>query len=139
MIASAAATARLIVAGSSVEPVRILQASSAHSGVSATIGYQAVFSNVTGLNVGDDVDIAGVRVGDVTSISVYGHDKALLLANRTIFQANRMPFLLRVQARLAAREILWDAVQRLLLGPDEQRSAREVKRRLRPRHLDREP
>ena len=56
----------------------ILGISIAHSGVSATVGYQAVFSDVTGLNVGDDVDIAGVRVGDVTSISVYQHDKALV-------------------------------------------------------------
>ncbi len=49
----------------------VLGISIAHSGVSATVGYQAVFSDVTGLNVGDDVDIAGVRVGDVTSIGVY--------------------------------------------------------------------
>jgi len=52
----------------------VLGISIAHSGVSATVGYQAVFSDVTGLNVGDDVDIAGVRVGDVTSVGVYrGH------------------------------------------------------------------
>jgi len=56
----------------------VLGISIAHSGVSATVGYQAVFSDVTGLNVGDDVDIAGVRVGDVTSIGVYGHNKALV-------------------------------------------------------------
>jgi len=56
----------------------ILGISIAHSGVSATVGYQAVFSNVTGLNVGDDVDIAGVRVGDVTSISVYRRNEALV-------------------------------------------------------------
>jgi len=56
----------------------ILAISIAHSGVSATVGYQAVFSNVTGLNVGDDVDIAGVRVGDVTSISVYRRNEALV-------------------------------------------------------------
>jgi phospholipid/cholesterol/gamma-HCH transport system substrate-binding protein len=56
----------------------ILGISIAHSGVSATVGYQAVFSDVTGLNVGDDVDIAGVRVGDVTSISVYRGNEALV-------------------------------------------------------------
>ena len=56
----------------------VLGISIAHSGVSATVGYQAVFTDVTGLIVGDDVDIAGVRVGDVTSISVYGHDEALV-------------------------------------------------------------
>ena len=56
----------------------ILAISIAHSGVSATVGYQAVFSDVTGLNVGDDVDIAGVRVGDVTSIGVYRRNEALV-------------------------------------------------------------
>jgi len=56
----------------------ILGISIAHSGVSATVGYQAVFSDVTGLNVGDDVDIAGVRVGDVTSIGVYRRNEALV-------------------------------------------------------------
>jgi phospholipid/cholesterol/gamma-HCH transport system substrate-binding protein len=56
----------------------ILGISIAHSGVSATVGYQAVFSDVTGLTVGDDVDIAGVRVGDVTSISVYKRNLALV-------------------------------------------------------------
>jgi phospholipid/cholesterol/gamma-HCH transport system substrate-binding protein len=56
----------------------ILGISIAHRGVSATVGYQAVFRDVTGLNVGDDVDIAGVRVGDVTSISVHGRNEALV-------------------------------------------------------------
>jgi phospholipid/cholesterol/gamma-HCH transport system substrate-binding protein len=56
----------------------ILAVSIAHTGVSGTVGYKAVFSDVTGLTVGDDVDIAGVRVGDVTSISVYRHNLALV-------------------------------------------------------------
>jgi phospholipid/cholesterol/gamma-HCH transport system substrate-binding protein len=56
----------------------ILAVSIARTGVSATVGYQAVFSDVTGLTVGDDVDIAGVRVGDVTSISVYKRNLALV-------------------------------------------------------------
>jgi phospholipid/cholesterol/gamma-HCH transport system substrate-binding protein len=56
----------------------ILGISIAHTGVSGTTGYQAVFSDVTGLTVGDDVDIAGVRVGDVTSISVYRRNLALV-------------------------------------------------------------
>ena len=50
----------------------------ASTGVPATVSYQAVFSNVTGLVVGNDVDIAGVRVGQVTSITVYQHDQALV-------------------------------------------------------------
>ncbi len=50
----------------------------AHTGVSATAPYQAAFSDVTGLTVGDDVDIAGVRVGDVTSIGVFRSNRALV-------------------------------------------------------------
>jgi phospholipid/cholesterol/gamma-HCH transport system substrate-binding protein len=56
----------------------VLGISIANTGVSGTTGYQAVFSDVTGLTVGNDVDIAGVRVGDVTSISVYHRDLALV-------------------------------------------------------------
>ena len=56
----------------------VLGISIAYTGVSATVGYQAVFSDVTGLTVGNDVDIAGVRVGEVTSISVYEHNRALV-------------------------------------------------------------
>jgi phospholipid/cholesterol/gamma-HCH transport system substrate-binding protein len=50
----------------------------AYTGVSATVGYRAVFSDVTGLAVGDDVDIAGVRIGEVTSVSVYHRNLALV-------------------------------------------------------------
>jgi phospholipid/cholesterol/gamma-HCH transport system substrate-binding protein len=56
----------------------VLAISIAHTGVSATVSYKAVFTDVTGLNVGDDVDIAGVRVGDVTSIGVYKRNLALV-------------------------------------------------------------
>ncbi|HXS64434.1 MAG TPA: MCE family protein [Streptosporangiaceae bacterium] len=56
----------------------ILGVSIAYSGTSGNVGYKAVFSDVTGLVVGNDVDIAGVRVGTVNSISVYHHDLALV-------------------------------------------------------------
>ena len=56
----------------------VLAISIANSGVSGTVGYHAVFSDVTGLVVGDDVDIAGVRVGQVTSIRVYHQNKAMV-------------------------------------------------------------
>ena len=35
-----------------------------------TTGYSAVFSNVSGLSTGDDVRVAGVRVGKVTDIAI---------------------------------------------------------------------
>lgn len=56
----------------------VLGISIAHTGVSATVGYHAVFSDVTGLTVGDDVDIAGVRVGQITSVGVYRRNLALV-------------------------------------------------------------
>jgi phospholipid/cholesterol/gamma-HCH transport system substrate-binding protein len=66
----------------------VLGISIAHTGVSATVGYHAVFSDVTGLIPGDDVDIAGVRVGQVTSVAVYRRNLALvsfsLPAGRTL-------------------------------------------------------
>ena len=54
----------------------VLGVSIASSGTPGTTGYHAVFSDVTGVQVGSDVDIAGVRVGQVTSISVYHRDLA---------------------------------------------------------------
>jgi phospholipid/cholesterol/gamma-HCH transport system substrate-binding protein len=42
----------------------------ANTGVGNTTGYGAEFTDVTGLNPGDDVRIAGVRVGQVTGIRV---------------------------------------------------------------------
>jgi phospholipid/cholesterol/gamma-HCH transport system substrate-binding protein len=59
-----------------VAATAILGLSIANTGVGATAAYHAVFADVTGLSVGDDVDIAGVRVGDVTSITVHGRDLA---------------------------------------------------------------
>jgi phospholipid/cholesterol/gamma-HCH transport system substrate-binding protein len=56
----------------------ILGVSIASSGTPGTVGYHAVFSDVTGLVTGNDVDIAGVRIGQVTSISVYRHNQALV-------------------------------------------------------------
>lgn len=53
-----------------VAATAILGLSIANTSVGATTTYHAVFTDVSGLSVGDDVDIAGVRVGDVTSIRV---------------------------------------------------------------------
>lgn len=56
----------------------VLALSIVSAGVSGNTGYRAVFTDVTGLTVGSDVDIAGVRVGQVTSISVYHRNLALV-------------------------------------------------------------
>ena len=49
--------------------------------------------------------LAGVKAATQTA------DQAVLLAERGLFLANRMPFLLRMQARLGAREVLGDTAQ----------------------------
>ncbi|HUB41562.1 MAG TPA: MCE family protein [Streptosporangiaceae bacterium] len=56
----------------------LLALSIVSAGVSGTTSYRAVFTDVTGLTVGSDVDIAGVRVGQVTSLSVYQRHLALV-------------------------------------------------------------
>lgn len=54
----------------------------------ATRDYQAVFSDVTGLNEGDDVRIAGVRVGTVESIEI--HDKDLAKVSFSVDEEHRL-------------------------------------------------
>jgi phospholipid/cholesterol/gamma-HCH transport system substrate-binding protein len=56
----------------------LLALSIVSAGVSGTTSYRAVFTDVTGLTVGSDVDIAGVRIGQVTSLSVYHRQLALV-------------------------------------------------------------
>jgi len=56
----------------------LLALSIVSAGVSGTTRYRAVFTDVTGLTVGSDVDIAGVRVGQVSSLSVYHRNLALV-------------------------------------------------------------
>ena len=50
----------------------VLAFSIAGTGVGRTNGYSATFTDVTGLNTGDSVRIAGVRVGQVEHIGVTG-------------------------------------------------------------------
>jgi phospholipid/cholesterol/gamma-HCH transport system substrate-binding protein len=69
-------TYSVIFTAVTVAATAILGLSIANTGVGATSAYRAVFTDVTGLSVGDDVDIAGVRVGDVTSITVTGRNLA---------------------------------------------------------------
>lgn len=40
--------------------------------------YNAIFSDVTSLNLGDDIRMAGVRVGQVDSIANYQHNEAIV-------------------------------------------------------------
>lgn len=50
----------------------------ADTGVGDTVGYNARFTDVTGLRSGDSVRIAGVDVGEVDGVKVVDHDYALV-------------------------------------------------------------
>ncbi|MFL6241381.1 MAG: MCE family protein [Actinomycetes bacterium] len=54
----------------------VLAATISNTAVSGTHTYKAVFSDVTGLNKGDDVRVAGVRYGQVKSVKVTSDDYA---------------------------------------------------------------
>jgi phospholipid/cholesterol/gamma-HCH transport system substrate-binding protein len=54
----------------------VLAATISNTAVSGTHTYHAIFSDVTGLNKGDDVRVAGVRYGQVKSIKVSSDDYA---------------------------------------------------------------
>ena len=59
-----------------VAATTVLGLSIASTGAGGSTGYYATFTDVTGLQVGNDVDIAGVRVGQVTSIGVVDRNLA---------------------------------------------------------------
>jgi hypothetical protein len=75
------------------------------------------FSVVAGEAARDRVERARGLLASVKSAS-QSADRALLLAERAMFLTHRLPALLRLQARLAAREIISDAIDRVLLGED---------------------
>jgi phospholipid/cholesterol/gamma-HCH transport system substrate-binding protein len=56
-----------------VSATAVLAISIADTGVGRMVGYKARFTDVTGLNAGDGVRIAGVRVGQVDRIEVVDH------------------------------------------------------------------
>lgn len=67
----------------------VLGLSIASTGVNSTVGYSAIFSDVTGLVVGSDVDISGVRVGQVTGLSVVDRNEAEV--NFTLESGRKLP------------------------------------------------
>jgi phospholipid/cholesterol/gamma-HCH transport system substrate-binding protein len=69
-------TFSIIFISVTVAATSVLGLSIANTSVGASVGYHATFTDVTGLQAGDDVDIAGVRVGQVTAISVIDKNQA---------------------------------------------------------------
>ncbi|MQA84395.1 MAG: MCE family protein [Streptosporangiales bacterium] len=75
--------------------------------------YRAAFSDVTGLIDGDDVRIAGVRVGEVTDIEVYQRDKALV----TFTVQDEVPLGKSTRAAIRYRTLVGQRYMALYEGP----------------------
>lgn len=67
----------------------VLALSIAGTGVGNSVGYSAKFTDVTGLNTGDTIRIAGVRVGEVRSIRVT--DRRVALVHFSVRADRRLP------------------------------------------------
>jgi hypothetical protein len=93
----------------------------------------ADFSAAAGSAAAERAIEAKGLLSSVTSAS-HAANQAMLLAERGLFLFHRLPFLWRLQARIAARDMVADAVDRLTEGPQAplarvKRQARHVVRR----------
>lgn len=79
----------------------------------STTRYRADFTDVTGLNVGDDVRIAGVRVGSVDGIHIVGNT----LAQVTFDVTSSLPLPRATQADLRYRNLVGQRYIQLVPGP----------------------
>ena len=66
----------LVFAAVTVTLTALLGLTIANTTLGATSGYTARFTDATGLNVGDDIRMSGVRIGEVSEISVYDNKYA---------------------------------------------------------------
>jgi phospholipid/cholesterol/gamma-HCH transport system substrate-binding protein len=80
----------------------VLGATIANTTYGSTTSYRADFTDAAGLEVGDDVRIAGVRVGSVTSIKVVQHNLAQI--SFSVIKSRSLPT--SVIARLRYRNLI---------------------------------
>ncbi|MGH3877114.1 MAG: MCE family protein [Actinophytocola sp.] len=66
----------LVFASVTVTLTALLGLTIANTTLGETSGYAARFTDATGLNVGDDIRMSGVRIGEVSEISVYDNKYA---------------------------------------------------------------
>jgi len=112
----------------------VLGATIANSSFGSTNSYKAIFSDASGVTVGDDVRIAGVRVGSVSGIKVVDHDKAQL----TFSVQKSRPLPTSVEATLRYRNLVGQRYLDIAQGPETatRRSSRtRSSRRVRPTPL----
>jgi phospholipid/cholesterol/gamma-HCH transport system substrate-binding protein len=91
----------------------VLGATIANTGYGSTETYRADFSDVSGLQVGDDVRIAGVRVGSVTGIEIVRHDTAQV----SFSVAKSRPLPTSVVAQLRYRNLIGQRYLDIEQGP----------------------
>jgi phospholipid/cholesterol/gamma-HCH transport system substrate-binding protein len=95
----------------------VLAATIDNSAYGATYSYSANFTDVTGLNMGDDVRIAGVKVGQVSSIAIV-HPKgraSFAQVGFTVIQSRPLPT--SVIARLRYRNLVGQRYLDIEQGP----------------------
>ena len=80
----------------------VLGATIANTSYGSTKSYKAIFTDVSGLSVGDDVRIAGVRVGTVKEIKIVKHDYAQI--SFTVVKQRSLPK--STQAHLRYRNLV---------------------------------
>jgi phospholipid/cholesterol/gamma-HCH transport system substrate-binding protein len=80
----------------------VLGATIANTSYGSTTTYKALFSNVQGLSSGDDVRVAGVRVGTVSGIKIVQHN----LAQVSFSVVNERPLPKNVQVYLRYRNLV---------------------------------
>lgn len=85
----------------------------ANTSVGATSSYYARFTDATGLNVGDDVRIAGVRVGQIQSISLV--DRRIALVQFSVVSQRVLPA--GVEAIIKWRNLVGQRFLELDQGP----------------------
>lgn len=93
----------------------VLAGTIANSDYGATYSYQADFTDASGVVVGDDVRVAGVRVGTVTGISIVKHNTARL--SFTVSRSRPLPA--SVRATLRYRNLMGQRYLDIARGPGD--------------------
>ena len=96
---------KLIVALVTIMASYVLISTITNAGYGAQVTYRAQFSDVTGLVEGDEVRIAGVRVGQITSIGLApGKDRPVALVKLQVQKSVPVPT--HVQATIRYRNLV---------------------------------
>ncbi len=93
----------------------VLGATIANASYGSTYTYKADFTDVSGLQPGDDVRIAGVRVGSISGVKIVNHDTAQV--SFTVEKSRPLPT--SVIAQLRYRNLVGQRYLDIEQGPGE--------------------